>query len=75
MSNSSDVEAAKQLAAQLLELCDRMGNRLAGNHIQYGIDRLTERTAGNRLREDRQPWGDLNDVQASQGDSRIASDD
>jgi len=55
MTRGNDIERAKALAAEAIALCDELGLDLPAAHLQMGLDMLPQ--SGNRVREDRAPWG------------------
>lgn len=55
MDRSYDIEQVRRLAAEALELCDRLGLDDAACHLQMGIDRLPG--SAGAVREERLPWG------------------
>lgn len=60
MSDSPDLERARQLAREVIELCDRIGRPLAATYMSMGLDKLNEPSEAPRIREPRRPWGRLN---------------
>jgi hypothetical protein len=50
MANES-IEDARRLADQMIELCDRLGDPIAGDCVRVGMDRLEK-----RVREERSGW-------------------
>ena len=59
MSRRDDFDRAQRLAAEAIELCDKLGQGLAAAHMQLGLDTLTAWRPKNEIREERSPWGRL----------------
>jgi hypothetical protein len=57
VQDDQDLERAKELAAEAVALCDRLGQSIAAAHIQLGLDLIKRQTPHLlSLREERAPW-------------------